>query len=258
MSFISTHFVYDGVRSEDMGVYLIKTSTGMIESQFSGEREILSELVVGNNTPYIFNERIQPIRLKLTLSPLEGKWTSELKSSLMRWLNNGKFNEFYSVDDVDRRFFITYTGSPTLSVTGLNQGWLDIEFMNIDCYVRSPVTQEMFDLSNITSPAIIEVENLGDTILYPRDLYIQKIGAGDISIRNLTDGGREFKFTGLNDNETLHINNIDRYIETSVPNIYRYDSFNGNYMRLNFGVNRLEVSGKCKLDFQYRYEYLSQ
>jgi len=258
MSFISTRFVFDGIHSEDMGIHLIKTSSGMIEKQFSGEREILSEIVLGNNTPYYFGQRINPLRLKLILSPLEGEWTSELKSSIMRWLSNGKFNEFYSVDDVDRRYFLTYIGSPTLSITGLNQGWLEIEFQNMDCYVRSPVLQNVFDLSKISTPTIIEVENLGDTVIYPTDLYIQKIGTGDVSIKNLIDGGREFKFTGLENNEEIYVNNIDRYIKTSVPNIYRYDSFNGNYLRLKYGVNRLLVEGKCKLNIEYRYEYLSQ
>jgi len=257
MSFVSTHFVYDGVKSEDMGIYIIKTSSSMIERQFAGEREIVSEMVNGNHTPYILGQKVQPLKLKLQLSPLEEQWTSELKASVMRWLNNGKFNEFYSTDDVNRRFFISYVGSPTISLSGSEQGWIDVDFVNIDCFVRSPVYEKRFDLSTINSPSIVELENLGDRTIYPNEMWIEKVGAGDLSIRNLSDGGRDFKFTGLNNGEKLYIKNMDRYIETNIPSTYRYDSFSGNYIRLNYGVNRFEVTGPCRLKIEYRYEFLS-
>lgn len=257
MSFISTHFVYNGVQSQSMGIHLIKDSTGMIERQFFGDREIVSEQVFGNDTPYVYGFKNKPFPVKLQLSPLEGEWTSELKNKVSRWLNNGKYNEFYSMDDAERRYYLTYLSSPTLKLTGTQQGWLDINFENIDCYVRSPYIHKLFDLSTMTS-STIQLANQGGSLLYPEEITIQKIGNGNIEIINLSEGGRSFKFTGLFDQEIVTIQNKERHIQTNISNTYRHDAFNGNYLRLMYGINQLQVIGACKISLKYQHEFISQ
>lgn len=253
-TFINTTFVFNGVKSEDLGIHLIKPSGGFLEGQFFAEREIVSEMIPGNHTPYIFGERRQPLRFSVHLSPLEGTWTSELKSLVSRWLNNGKFNEFYSTDDLNRRYFVTYIGSPTLHQSGNMQGWIEVEFLNIDCYVRSPVHQQLFEINN--GYTIIEIENIGDTLTFPK-VWIRKIGQGDLKIRSISDGGRTFEIRNLKNNEVIFVDNKNRMIETNIPDRYLYDQFNDNYLSLVYGVNRLEVIGNCKLKFEYQYEFLS-
>lgn len=255
-SFISTHFVFDQIKSEDMGIHLIKPSGGLIEGSFWGEREIISESIQGNPTPYIYGQKIHPLRFTLHFSPMEKEWTSELKNKVSRWLNNGKFNEFYSVDDIDKRYFITYTGFSSLNQTGTAHGYIAVDFLNLDGYVRSPVYTKNFDLSAIVQSQVIELNNYGDTTIFP-NMHIKKIGRGDLFISNLSDQGRTFKLIDLNDQEVIHINNKHRSIETSVPDRYIYNHFNGNYLNLVYGINRLQVTGACQLNFEYRYEFLS-
>lgn len=256
MAFNDLTFVYNGVTSEDIGVYLINMSTGLKESQFFGDRSLSFDLVPGNNTPYYYNQTISPFRVKLQIMPINGKWTNEVKGNVSRWLNNGKVNEFYSTDDINRRYFLTYIGSPSLHTTSMNDGYIEIEFQNIDCYVRSPVYEEIFDLSS-TGYNKIEITNLGDTSMLPF-ITLQKIIAGDVSISNMSNGGQTMSFTGLSDNETLTIDAVNRQLFTDVPNVYRYDNFNGTYLSLPYGVNHLEVSGRCKLNIEYRYYFLSE
>jgi len=257
LSFNSMNFSYGGIRNDVMGVYLVKMSTGFIEKSFFGEREVVSTAISGNNTPYIYGERVQPFRLKLQLSPMEGHWTSELKSKVSRWLNNGKFNEFYSTDDINRRYFITYVGSPTLLSTSLGQGYIEVEFINIDCYVRSPVMEKIYHINNSNGTKEIEITNLGDTNIFPT-LHIHKIGNGRLEIKNRSNGNSLSQINNLLDKELLFINGKEKYIETSISNTYRYKDFNNNYLSLVYGVNKIEIIGNCKLKFEYRYEYSSQ
>lgn len=240
-----------------MGISLIKTETGLIESQFFGERELSYEMIPGNNTPYYFGEKINPIRITLKLSPLEGEWTSELKDRVTMWLNNGKFNEFYSTDDKDRIYYLTYIGSPSLHRTGNHQGYIEVEFQNIDCYVRSQVYEDIFDFSNISGSTLLKTYNRGSNpLLYPK-MWIEKVGRGDLIIRNRNDGNKEFKFTDLLNGENVYIDNKYKIIETDIPDRYIWNQFNNNYLQWVYGLNTLEITGKCKLKFNYRYEFLS-
>jgi len=255
MSFKSMNFSYGNIRNDVMGVSLIQMSTGFTEKSFFGDREIVSDLIPGNNTPYIYGERIQPLRIKLQLSPMDGYWTSELKSRIAKWLNNGKFNEFYSTDDINRRYFLTYVGSPTLFTTALQQGYIEVEFLNIDCYVRTGVMEKIYHNKNETMN--IEIMNLGDTIVYP-SFHIHKIGDGSIEIKNRSNGNSLSTINNLFDQESLYINGKQKHIETSILNTYRYKDFNGNFPSLIYGVNRMELKGACKIKFEYRYEFISQ
>lgn len=240
-----------------MGVMLIKMSSGLLESQLYGDRQINYEMVTGNNTPYYFGQTVSPFKVKLEIAPVDGQWTRELLDNITRWINNGKFNEFYSADDIDRIYYLTYDGSPTLRVTGSNQGYIELDFMNVDCYVRSNIYNTIFDLSSNTSgTTTIQLSNLGSTTIQP-NIRIQKLGAGNISIKNLSNGGQITGFTGLSANEIIYIDAASRNITTDKPNTLRYDNFTKNYLTLPYGINYLEVTGACKLNFYYRYLYSS-
>ena len=264
MAFISTLFSYNGIRSDQMGISLVHMESGpLLQSQFWGDIEIISELIPGNNTPYIYGQRINPLRVKLTLSPLDGYWTSELKSAVTRWLNNGKFNEFYSTDDIDRIYYLAYVGSSELHETGNKQGYIDVEFQNIDCYVRSPVMEKNFHLQNLgNNSTIIELEVKGDEKIYPK-IFIQKIGAGDIEIKNLSYGEGTFRLNNLYDNEIVIVDGKNRTIESNIPDRLLYDNFSGYYLKFapnilgDGSVQRLRITGACKLKFVYRYLWKS-
>ena len=106
-------------------------------------------------------------------------------------------------------------------------------------------------MSTITIPTIIEFDNQGDDILYP-ELQIIKFSNGNLTIKNLTNGGKIFQFNNLVNNEIIYIDNQNRDI---ISNLYdtRLDDFNNNYLDLVRGINRLEVVGACKLDFRYQF-----
>lgn len=250
----STDFSYDGIYSRDKGVLLVSLEDGLVTTPFMAEREIISDSVYGNPIPYYYGVIDQPLRVTLTLAILGGKWTLAKRREIARWLDCRRFAEFYSADETEKRYFLTYEGGIDLATDATQQGYIQVKFRNIGPYAYSPVFEKHFDLSNNTSKKTIEFEHDGDNDLYPELLWIQKIGRGDLTIRNLSNGGRVFSFTDLLDQEELRVNNQRRSILTSLSNTYRYDQFNGNYIKLVRGLNRLEVEGAARLGFTYRHE----
>jgi len=252
----SIHFTYNGVHSETMGIYLVRLGGGLYKTPFLAEQEIISETVPGVDTPYFYGLKRTPLKLSLTLASVDSAfWTFEKRREVASWLDNGAFAEFYTADQEDKRFFLLYEGGIDLTTNGSQEGYVEVQFRHISPYTYSPVQHRFNDFSAISSPAAFTFDNKGDAELYPQSLTIRKFGAGNLSILNNSDGGREFKFTGLVDGETLVIENDVRRIFTSLPNTYRYDAFNGNYLKLVYGVNQLLITGACSLEWHYRYAF---
>ena len=76
--------------------------------------------------------------------------------------------------------------------------------------------------------------------------------ATGITLKNLTDGGREFVFSTLNTTETVYVNNQRKQI-ISDTNLYRYSKFNKNWFRLVYGINQIRVTGKCILKVRSQF-----
>ena len=64
----------------------------------------------------------------------------------------------------------------------------------------------------------------------------------------------ESMFNNLSNNELIYVNNEDKEVVSDIK-LSRYDDFNNNYLELVRGINRLEITGACKLDFRYQYVF---
>lgn len=102
---------------------------------------------------------------------------------------------------------------------------------------------------------IIVFDNKGDAECEP-EIWITKTGAGDLSLMNLSDRNKEFKFTNLNHNETVYVNSEREYIETDLPHVYRYSQFNDHYLKVPQGKNILRVKGNAKIQFRYQFKLI--
>lgn len=76
-----------------------------------------------------------------------------------------------------------------------------------------------------------------------------------MKIENLSDYTAPFIFSNLKDREIVKVNGVKETIESSLYGNERYDDFNDNYIKLDYGKNRLKVTGKCKLRFTFRFKY---
>ncbi len=107
----------------------------------------------------------------------------------------------------------------------------------------------------------IELTNLGDETICPC-VEFYKIGKGDISVRNLTDEGKELKFTNIDPdvdlNETISVDCENEIIITDKqPEIYRYKDHNGTFLNLIYGINKLQITGNLNLFFRYNFKFLT-
>lgn len=247
----SLHFVYDGIPSTFEGIYLVKLEGGLTPEPFIPAKEIISETIPNNPIPYVYEHRDLPLEFPLTFSLLDESWTHEKRRKIASWIDNGRFNEFYSSDNPNKRYYITCIDASELYTNPEDCGYFTMRFKNISPYSYSPVMMERI-IHDENTPKVYEFCNLGDVNLFP-EMQIKKIGNGDLTIKNLSNNGKVFKFTNLLDGETLLVDNLHRDIETDIPSMNRYDNFNQDYLELVYGNNRLDIDGKCEIIFRYQF-----
>lgn len=250
---LSTDFYYNGQKSVDMGIYLVQLSSGFLSTPFLADKEIIEEKIAGRDKPYLYGVEKQPLVLKLTLSPLEGQWTIEKRRELARWLDTDNYEEFYSVDDITKKYYCQYVSGIDLNYTGSLQGYIEVEMRCDSPWAYSPIYTQQYDFS-VNSMNEFSFINEGDDYCQP-EIQIQITEAGGFKIENLSDGNfKPFEFTGLVKDEIIYVNNELEFIETSLQDIYRYSNFNDNYLNLKRGVNRLKVTGKCRIELRYQFK----
>jgi phage-related protein len=253
---LSTDFFYNGKKSIDLGVYLVKLNNDYTVTPFLADKEIVEEEIAGNDKPYYFGVKRKPLKLKLILSCLEDQWTIDKRRDLARWLNVNSYELFYSLDNPNKWYYCQYVGGIDLNYLGTLQGYIEVEMRCDGSYPYSPIYGKVLTFSETTEPQIFEFTNDGDLDLQPQ-LWIEKVGDGDIEIQNLTYGDLPmFKFTGLLNQETVYIDNENEIIETDLTGHYRYVNFNDGYLSLKRGVNRLKVTGNGVLQFRWQYKIL--
>lgn len=252
---LSTDFYFNGVKSTDLGVYLVKLSTDFTKTPFLFEKEIIEESITGRDKPYFYGINKKPLTLKLVLSCVDGYWTYEKRRELARWLCTDNYELFYSTDNIEKWYYCQYVGGIDLSINSILQGYIEVEMRCDSPYAYSPIFTKDIDLSNVETPVVFEFENLGDVDLKP-EMWITAIDT-NIKIENLTYANiPPFEFNDILNNETIYIDNENEIIETDLSDTYRYDNFNDNYLILKRGVNRLQITGKCKLSFRWQYKIL--
>jgi phage-related protein len=238
----------------DYDIMNISIDTNSLYSEpFLANRTIKEFKVRGNDRPYFSEIQRDPLTFSLSFY-FQETFDDELISQVKQWLNQDYYKPLIFSDYPDHIFYALVIDSPSIVHNGLKQGYVTLNIRCDSPYSYSPEIMTPYynfvenDINNLT------LENAGDVPILPQ-IFITKIGDGDLTIDNY-NGGNTMKFTGLVDQEELYIHCEKEYIETSIPNFYRYDSFNDYYMNLLYGKNQLKITGKCKIKFQYQYKFL--
>lgn len=246
------HFTYNGIHSSTMGVLNARVDSGLFQEKFLPSRELREESIRGKDKPYFMGYDLSPFEFPLTLFVED--LDRNKRRLLSRWLMVDYHKPLIFDGNEDRIFYCMYVGDIEHFHNGLNQGYINLTMRCNSPFSYTPIySTNVYDLSNnIPEGYEINFENYGDTICEPY-IYLEKIGDGDISIINLSDGGREFKMSNLMNGDELEIDNEVKSIETNVSGVFRYENHNNTYFRLLRGMNRLKVYGNCKLLFKYQF-----
>lgn len=247
-------FSYDGIYSDDMGLYNVSVDTsGMYQESFLSNREIRETSIRGNDKPYFQGVHRAPLSLTLSFA-FQDSYNEDKIRAVARWLDQDYYKPFYTLDNTDRIFYCMLNSNPTLVHNGLKQGYVTLEMRCDSPYSYSP--QFMSSVYTITNSGTITFTNNGDVNCYP-EIWITKVGTGDISIVNTSNKSQEFKFTNILDGEQLYVDNERNYIEsTDSIDPYRYSNFNNVYLEMRRGVNNLNVTGSCSIQFRYQFKTL--
>lgn len=252
----SVSFVYDGVTSESMGIYSVSLNGGLYEEPFLAERSI-DEVEVGRrNKPYFKGVKKSPYTFTLSFY-FKDTWDDTKIRNVARWLDQSYYKPLYFVDNPNRIFYCMPVGDISLIHNGLKQGYLNLTMRCDSPYSYTPMfTTPKYTLTYNTNGTSISLNNDGDTDIYP-EIWIKKLtGNGDVKIVNMNYGGEDFILTGIIKDETVYIDNENKHIESYTVGVYRYNNFNGNYLKLLRGSNPITVYGDCEIQFRYQTRIL--
>lgn len=262
----SQFFIFDGIKSSDMNLHIMKIDhSGFIETPYTSSVDIKEEKLAKRHTPYFYGVERDNIEFTVQLVLMDNynqpkKWTPQERYNVARWLFHDEYKEFISSDDIGKRYYCIATSDSDLNLIN-SQGYMEVTFTCNSPFAFSPTYVEFFDLTGNTTTTIIEIENRSNIIKrYKPKLEIEYPNiAGfpettDIILKNLSDGGREFELTDVKKGEIYSFDNENRIIKSSRQvNLNPLTHFNRNWVELVYGVNQIEVIGRCHLWIKSQY-----
>jgi phage-related protein len=251
---ISTLFEYNGIRSEDMGISIVRKDSGLFPVVYVSPKEILDEYPSRAESPYFYRTKMQQLTFTLTFAPLEDAFDKDKLYQIGNWLFQNTYKPFISDDNTDKILYCMATSKVDFITNGLNEGYIDVEFKCKYPYAFLPTSIQAFNLSTNTTTTNIQLGNFSNVndYYYPEIEITLVDTATSVSLMNLSDGGRITALTGLSTGETIYINNSKKQLISSTG-LYKFDSFNLNWLRLVTGQNTIQVTGKCIINVRCNF-----
>lgn len=262
MGFTSEYFIIDGIKSSDIGVdgcLLIRTDSE-ISRQIIGQKSVVKDIIRYRNIPYFYTVEKGVIEFDLKFSLQDNEFDDIRLFELGKIFAKDKYVEFQSMDYPGIVFYVIAT-SIELITYGLYKGWIQVKLENCANFAFSPLKISTFDFSDLTSTQTFEIDAKFNVqhpkygyYYFPKLLIDMKGNATSITLLNLSDGNRQFGFTGLSVLESLEIDNELKQITSSTGN-NRFDNMINNhaFFRLVYGKNIITVNTPCVLQFQCQY-----
>lgn len=249
-------FFFNNQSSNDLGIININIEGGLLQERLFAPTELFEESIKGNSKPYFLSKEQKPFEFQLAFAFLDYFDNNKLRE-IARWLNVNYFKEFYFLENPNYRFFVMPVSDSYITHNGLNQGYVTVTMRTSDAFAYSHEIMSIeYDLSvNAPTGTNIRIDNEGDVPI-GIEMWITKIGDGDITIINKDDANKEFKVKDLKDGELVYINHEKEDIHSNIPNLYHFNDVLTDYMKLPLGSNVLNIIGECKIQFRYMYKYL--
>ncbi len=244
----STGFSYSSTPSSTLGIENVKVSSGLFKEYFLPKTEIKEVKIKGQDIPYLNDINREPLSFDLTFS-ME-TWTESTIRQLARTFFVDDYKEMIFDDYPNTVFYCMPEGSSDLLHNGCQTGYINFTMRCSDSYSYLVAATPTFYSATPT----FSINNTGDLTIFP-EIEITKIGAGNVTLTNITNG-QYFTFTGLSNNEIVYINCETELILTDLPLTYRYSAMTGDFIKLERGTNNFSITGDCVLEFRYQGKLL--
>ena len=243
-------FTYDGMSSKAMGVTQVSTSGGLFEDDLMSSRTIETEK--GKMSDITMLKRVirEPITFQMTLYLEDGMDQSAI-DRITYWLDTDEYRQFYFDERDDRIVYALPQNEIKLSHDGIN-GYFNVTMVANSPYWHTPVVAMEYE-----SPGEYMLINNGVSVIKP---IIEIHATTNITaeqpfkIKNLRTN-QEVIFKEIASGEVVTIDCEWENVESSLPNIYRYDAWNEEYVILPTGQNILQISSGAYVVIKYRERY---
>ena len=250
MSFGGLDFIFDGQYSGNYGLKIMSFSSSLsTESSAGCGIEIFEDSVYRN--PTVYHQGVsqnQPLEFDIEFVS-EDEIPSVMRSKISKWLfSRMNYCKLQIIQrDLQDIYFNCHLVDPIFTYIGNY-------CHGISCKVKCDApwawqNQKTFtkvltdEDRETTNPVLWRHYNDSDDTDYTYPLIeFTTISAGDYSIVNENDNNREFRFEGLQANETIKVDCRNQTIESSMR-ILRSKNFIKKFFRLVSGVNNLKLSG---------------
>ena len=243
-------FSYDGITSKSMGVTQVKVGDGLFEDDMMSNRTLEVETVRGRDSAYLKHVGRDMITIEMTLY-IENGFDEEKLDRLRGWFDKDYYKPFFFDERGDRIVWALLESNMRLSHDG-EQGYFTVTLKANSAYWHTPVVAIEYE-----KPGTYQLENKGVGVIYPvYELYANSniTESSPFKIRNLRTN-EEMVVHEMAQGEKMTIDTMNESVASSLPNIYRYDAWNEQYLPLARGNNLLEISGDVHVVVKYRARY---
>ena len=233
MVFYSNNFTFNNIYSKDMNIHLVSEDT-----------DILNEYGI----PFNSDEEDTEITLSFCYandnSPLE--WDYSTTVDFLGWIITDDYYEFVSEDNEDIVYYlkgIAYNKRFTNDMTGI----IDVTFKMLSPYGykhyirQASKNEKIFDVYNYSN-----VDNA-----YKPVITLSEISTSTITLTNTTNN-IAFTINNLTSSDIIYIDNMMGTI-TDSKNRNRLNDSNRDWIELTKGLNKISVSGTCKVKIESYY-----
>ena len=157
----SIHFMYDGVASQDMGVFIAWSDDGLFEDNFLPERKIIEKKIANREKPYFQRVEHEPLSFSLSFA-IEDWENKDTLRKLARWFFQPHYKPLVFSSNPNRVFYAMFEGDSQLFHNGLNEGYIELEIRCDSPYSYSfEQTKENIELrdANIGSEVQLDSQN---------------------------------------------------------------------------------------------------
>lgn len=245
--FLGGSFSFDEKTSDMMyGLQIVHVdSSSLLEQNFGVSRKTVTEKVKGKDKIYSYGVENNVLTFELEFFK-EGIWTYEERVNITKWFFVDKYCDL-EVEDFPLIFKCKATKGNFYNNYN-NQGYVKIEFECNSPYAYSPIQVAIFDLSNNTTTQIITIENKSNVLeIYKPELQIEMKGSTSVKLENLTNSGKIFEITELNNNEVIYVNNETEKVYSVLSQTRFNNITNKRFFELVYGKNQIKITGKCKI-----------
>lgn len=260
----SMHFIFDGVKSSDMGLYIVRVNhSGFTKAPYWGSTNIKEEKSAKRITPYFYGVDRNSIEFTVQLMLLDKEnvpkeWSPQERYMVAKWLIHDEYKEFQTSDDMGKRHYAMLVNAIDLNLIN-TRGYFEATFRTNSPFAFSGVYIENWDLSTNITTQIIELENRSNVLKYynPK-IEIKLVGeTTSFQLKNLSNNGMVMKFENLTKGEIISIDCENRIIKSNLLGENPFSKFNKDTKRywcdLVFGVNQIEVTGQIILKTKMQY-----